>query len=98
MSRFVHAYKQAPWRTQRQIIGIFLLAVVLVAMVAGIYLNISARAALAGREIQVLEREIETTRRKIADLETELAVQMSTSVMKARAEELGFVPVTAGEV
>ncbi len=46
------AYEQAPWRRQLQMIGIFLLVVVSVALVAGIYLNVTSRAATFGREIQ----------------------------------------------
>lgn len=46
------AYEQAPWRRQLQAIGIFLLAVVIVALVAGINLNVTSRAATMGREIQ----------------------------------------------
>ncbi len=45
---FVYAYKQAPWRIQRQWIGAFLLIVLGTAMVAALYLDVSARAALAG--------------------------------------------------
>lgn len=46
------AYEQAPWRRQLQGIGIFLLMVVAVALVAGINLNVTSRAATMGREIQ----------------------------------------------
>lgn len=52
------AYEQAPWRRQLQIIGTFLLVVVTTALVAGIYLNVTARAATIGREIQDMQVRI----------------------------------------
>ncbi len=51
-AQIIHAYKQAPWRVQRQWIGVFLLAVIGAAMVAALYLDVTAHAALAGRQIQ----------------------------------------------
>jgi hypothetical protein len=67
-------------------------------MVAGIYLNVTSRAALAGREIQDLEEAISNTQRNNADLETELAELLSTGNLLARAEEMGFVPASPEEV
>jgi hypothetical protein len=67
-------------------------------MVAGIYLNVTSRAALAGREIQGLEADISDTQRNNADLETELAELLSTGNLLARAEEMGFVPATPEEI
>ena len=66
MTRLVQAYRQAPWRTQRQWIFIFLLAMVALGMV-GLYLNVTARAALAGRQVQVLEASIAQTQRANVD-------------------------------
>jgi hypothetical protein len=89
-NRILQAYKQAPWRVQLQWIGLFLLGLVLVASVAGLYLNISAQAATAGRNIQFLESNIDDLNNEIAELTTELASKTVTSSMKERAEELGF--------
>ena len=89
-NRILQAYKQAPWRVQLQWIGLFLLGLVLVAAVAGLYLNISAQAATAGRNIQFLESNIDDLNNEIAELTTELAGVTVTSNMKERAEELGF--------
>jgi len=58
-NRLLQAYKQAPWRVQLQWIGLFLLGLVLVAGITGLYLNISAQAATAGRKIQSLSRSTE---------------------------------------
>jgi hypothetical protein len=89
-NRILQAYKQAPWRVQLQWIGLFLLGLVLVAAVAGLYLNISAQAATAGRNIQFLESNIDDINNEIAELTTELAMVTVTRNMKQRAEELGF--------
>jgi len=51
----IQAYKQAPWRLQLQWIGIFLLILVSIAAIAGVYLSLSGKAAVTGRRIQKLE-------------------------------------------
>jgi cell division protein FtsB len=97
-TQIIHAYRQAPWRVQRQWIGAFLLAVVGVAMVAALYLDVTARTAVAGREIQELRTEITTIQRENADLETQLADLTATAVMEKRATDLGYRPVQPGEL
>ena len=97
-TQIIHAYRQAPWRVQRQWVGIFLLAVIGVAMVAAIYLDVTARTAVTGREIQELRVQITTVQRENADLETRLADLTSTAAMQRRALELGFRTVQPGEL
>jgi hypothetical protein len=97
-TRIIHAYKQAPWRIQRQWVGAFLLFVVGAAMVAALYLDVTARAAVAGREIQELRFEIIAIQRQNADLETRLAKMTSTAEMERRARSLGYRPVLPGEL
>jgi hypothetical protein len=48
-------YAQATWRKQLQLIGAFSLSLVLIWMVAALYLDVTARAAAMGREIQELQ-------------------------------------------
>jgi cell division protein FtsL len=98
MDHLVLAYKEAPWRTQRKWLVLFLLGTVAVGMITGLYLDVTSRAALAGREVQVLEADIADAQRDNSDLETQLAVLLSTSNLLARAEELGFVPAKPEEV
>ena len=97
-TQIIHAYKQAPWRIQRQWIGAFLLALIGVAMIAALYLDVTARAAVAGREIQELRFELATIRRANADLETQLGNLTSTAEMQRRGLELGYRPVKPGEL
>lgn len=92
------AYSQAPWRKQLQWIGLFMLVLILLAMVAGIYLSVSARASTAGREIQIMYRQMEDVSRNIEDLETQHAFMLSNTEMEKRAEELGFYPIESEEI
>lgn len=89
--KWLQAYKQAPWRNQMQFIGLFLLIVVFVALIAGVYLNVTARAATLGRQILVMREEMRELERHNADLETQLAYLTSVESMSNRAEELGYV-------
>ena len=98
VTQIVQKYRQAPWRVQRQWIGVFLLGLVLVAMVAGIYVNLTTRADLAGREIQNMNDQILDNQRQNADFETQLASLTSAQSMMKRAESLGFQPVSPNDV
>ncbi len=94
----VHAYRQAPWRIQRQWLGGFLLAVLAVAMVASLYLDITAQAAISGREIQGLTSDIISTQQTNSDLQTRLAELSSTNAMEKRAKALGYQPLDPTKV
>ncbi len=89
----VHAYRQAPWRIQRQWLGGFLLAVLAIAMVSSLYLDITAQATIAGRESQGLTVDISSIQQQNADLQTRLAELGSDAVMEKRAKDLGYEPV-----
>ncbi|HBF41372.1 MAG TPA: hypothetical protein DDW19_06275 [Anaerolineaceae bacterium] len=85
-----HAFRQAPWRVQLQYIGLFLLALVSILVVAGIYLSISGQAAAAGLASYDNDQKRQDLERQIADRKARLALMTSASVMEARAKELGF--------
>ena len=86
------AFPQAPWRSQIQLLGLFLLFLVTVAVVAIFYLNVTARAVEAGRDIQVMQGQITVLEYENASLQSDLAQQYSYEVMMDRAERLGFEP------
>jgi len=90
LENFAQTYSQAPWRKQLQIIGLFFSALVFLALVAGIYLNVSARAATTGREIQELQKTSEEVVREIEDLRSRLALVRASSEMETRATNMGF--------
>ena len=98
VNHFVHAYRMAPWRIQRQWIGYFLLSVVAMAMVASLYLDVTAQAGIAGREIQDLALQTSAVQQNCADLQTQLASLTSASVMEQRALDLGYHSMQAEEI
>ncbi|MFZ5880433.1 MAG: hypothetical protein ACOY0R_13770 [Chloroflexota bacterium] len=91
---FVHAYRMTPWRVQRQGLVTFLLAVIALAMVAALYLDVTAQAAITGRRIQDMTYQMSIIQQSNGDLETRLADLTSASVMEQRAFDLGYRPVT----
>lgn len=87
---FSQAFKQAPWRSQIQLVGLFLLGLVVVLLVSGIYLSISGQAAEDGIRTYNLNYERQSIERTIADSKAQLALISSSAVMEQRAEALGF--------
>ncbi len=98
LESFAQSYAQAPWRKQLQIIGLFSLGLVALALVAGIYLTVSARAAAVGRDIQEKQRSITALDREIEDLQAQLALILSSAEMEARARKLGFEPLAPDQI
>jgi hypothetical protein len=86
-------YQDVPLRFQKQWISSFLTIVVLLGLVAGLYLNVTARTAITGREIQSLETEIVINERVNADLQTQIATLLSNKTLEQRAQAQGFVPL-----
>ena len=96
--KWLQAMRQAPWRKQFQLLGLFAGGVVFAAFIAGVYLNVSSRAATLGRQIQDMQVEARDLERDIEDLETRLAYITSRDVMAERAEDLGYLSVTPEDV
>lgn len=93
----MQAYKQAPWRKQLQWVGIFLLVVVSIAAIAGLYLFISGRSAETGRRIQKLESELAVLQRQNNDLQTELGEILSSRALNERIGDLDMRLMTVEE-
>ena len=98
IEKITQTYSQAPWRKQLQIIGLFLLGLVFIALIAGIYLDVSARASAVGRDVQAMQKEIETLDRNIEDLQSQLAFILSAGEMDKRVNDLGFRPIEADQI
>lgn len=92
------AYLLTPWRKQLQLIGLFLVVLVVFALIAGVYLNVNARAATTGRQIQNHHNRIETLEQAIADQQSQLALITSASEMEKRALDLGFRQTSSDEI
>ena len=86
----VQAYKQTPWRIQVKWFSRFLLTVVGIVMVAGLYLSISAQTASAGIEMQRQDIIRDTLQRDIADLRSQAAYLTSENVLEERARAMGY--------
>jgi cell division protein FtsL len=98
LETFAQSYAQAPWRKQLQVIGLFSLVLVVLAIVAGVYLTVSARAAAVGRDIQEKQKNILDRDREIEDLQAQLALILSSAEMESRADKLGFKPLAPDQV
>jgi hypothetical protein len=68
----------------------FLLILIGIVLIAGLYLSISAQAATAGLDIQDLQVQKDETIRRTADLRNQLAYLTSDTVMEKRAKDLGY--------
>ena len=88
---FSQAFKQAPWRSQTQLIGLFFIALVIVLLVASVYLTISGQASAAGLTALSLDTKRSNLERTIADRKADLALLTSASLMQKRAEDMGFI-------
>jgi hypothetical protein len=98
VKRITQAYSQTPWRNQIQAMVSFLLGLVIVSIVAGVYLSVSAKAVQAGHDIRTMYSEIGEYEENIADLESQLAFLLSTSAMEDRAQQLGYRPAQADDM
>jgi len=93
LEKFTQAYPQIPWRGQTQVLGLILVIIVLVALVAGFYLSVSARAASIGRDIQAMQIQIKEIEQQNETFKAHLASLTSSRVLDARLEKLGFRPI-----
>ncbi|MBE9523534.1 MAG: hypothetical protein IMY76_00450 [Chloroflexi bacterium] len=98
IKNLAQAYRQAPWRKQTQEIGVYLVFLVVFLLIASVYVNITARTAADGRQIQQNHAAIERLEREIADTQSQVAMLESDAVMRQRAKELGFRPATPNDI
>lgn len=91
-------YIQAPRRKQLQIVVLIALGLVVVSLIMGVYLSVSARAAIVGDEITDMQGTITERKMEIEDLQSKLARILSSTQMEARARTLGFEPVSPDQI
>ena len=94
----IQAYRQAPWRNQLKWFATFLLGVIVVALVAGLYLSISAQAVTLGFEIQARNQDKVVIEQDIADLRNQLGDLTSDPTMLERAKALGYDYVNPSDI
>ena len=91
------AYPQLPWRGELQTLGVFLVGIVLFLLVSIIYLNVSAKTAGIGREIQSYQATAVAIEQENEDLKSELAMLSSSRVLERRSESMGFRALDTNE-
>ena len=94
----VQASKQASWRRQAHMIALILGGVAIFGLVSALYLDVTARAATAGRSVQDLQDTREDLEQSIEDKQSQLAHLRSVQVMQQRAEKLGFTAISPSTV
>jgi hypothetical protein len=97
-SRLVALARESGRRFQSQWVLLFIFVMIMLATVAGMYLNVTASAAIAGREIQSIEADITINERANADLQTNIATLLSNKVLEERVHAMGFEPVDRTEL
>ncbi len=98
VKNLTQAYSQTPWRKQLRGVGFILMIVVIGLLSASIFMSITARSAVVGRQIQINRFDITAMKRQIADMESELARLSSVAVMEERARALGFRPAIPEDI
>jgi hypothetical protein len=93
------AYLLSPWRNQTQLVGSFLLVVVVAALVAFIYLNTTAQAATIGRQIQDMQIRMDahsaTTKVDSDELKEGLSIEeLSIRIADLEAQLAGLTAQT----
>ena len=96
--KLIQAYKNTPWRKQFQVIGLFSASIVVIAIVGGVYLTVTAQAATYGRRVQAVREEISEVERDIQDMQAELAYLTSAEYMAERIEGSDYIPVNPNRV
>ncbi len=91
-------YQDINLHFSRKWITIFLAVLVFWSIVAGLYLNITSQTTIAGREIQEMQRDIKVNLRTNADLQTNIAIQLSSESLRQRAVDAGFVQLQNSEL
>lgn len=97
IDKLKQAYPQIPWRSQLQIMGLFFVGLVFFALVAGFYLNVSARSAAVGRDIQGIQHQIRLKQQENESLKTILAELTSSKNLEERSEAVDFIAVQPEE-
>ena len=92
------AFKQAPWRTQVQVIASLAAGAIVIAALGGLYLTEASRAATAGRDVQTLQIQ-KADLQFVIDRQTALIAQAkSVSRLQKRSVELGYVPAETEQI
>lgn len=74
------------------------IALVLIALLGTIYLRQTSQIAMLGREVQLLQINLDEARRKNGETERQIAEAQSLVRLQAEAARMGFVPAGADDI
>ena len=92
------SFKQAQWRRHRQITVPILIIVFALAMFGAIYLAETSRAAVTGRHVQQLRRQVELIGYENDLIHANNAYLESASLLMDKAGQLGYVPLKLDQI
>ena len=92
VNKFTQAYSQTPRRKQLQFLVQAIVLLIMAAIVASLYLNLSERTTRLGMEIKEIQEENEVLKKEISDLNAKYAFLISSEEMRKRALAMGFEP------
>ncbi|HCU80775.1 MAG TPA: hypothetical protein DGN60_06390 [Chloroflexi bacterium] len=92
------SFKQAQWRRHRQITAPILIIVFALGMFGAIYLAETSRAAVTGRHVQQLRRQVENIGYENDLIHANNAYLESASLLMERAGQLGYVPLQLEQI
>jgi hypothetical protein len=91
-AQIFRAFRQAPWRKQMQTVAVWSIALLIVAVLGGLYLAVASHAGTAGRDLQQLELKKAELIQANNELRAQLAELRSVTRLNNRARELGYLP------
>ena len=74
------------------------IALVLIALLGTIYLRQTSQIATLGREVQLLQINLDNARRENGEMERQIAEAQSLVRLQAEAARMGFVPAGADDI
>ena len=74
------------------------IALVLIALLGTIYLRQTSQIATLGREVQLLQINLDNVRRENGEIERKIAEGQSLELLQAEAARMGFVPAGADDI
>lgn len=96
--RISEAVKRLPWLTEAQAALGWGIILILVALLGAIYLHQTSRIAITGRQIQILQSNLDDVKRENSMIEFDIAAAQSLERLEARGVALGFVRAQAEDI
>lgn len=96
--RISEAVKRLPWLTEAQAALGWGIILILVALLGAIYLHQTSRIAITGRQIQILQSNLDDIKRQNSMIEFDIAAAQSLERLETRGVALGFVRAQAEDI